>query len=578
MAQTAPQLPDPKDPDDKEGWELAARTSFIAYVHCVMPWFTIEQVHCLMAEYIERVARREIDRLMFSMGPRGSKSSMSSIALPSWWMGKFPQDKIMSVGYKTDLSRRFSRQTLGIIRSRQYQTIFPGVQLAKDAHAVGYWNVEEITRQYDALLRGEYQAAGVTSGIAGSGFNLGIVDDPLSEQDKDSKLAKDRVWEWWGPGFYTRRQPEHNAIVVIMTRWALDDLAGRLQEASRTGGDKWEVVNVPAILDGEWAKRIYTASEKYGFGDVVDIVPVKEGGSFAPARIKMKELIRSKNNMAPRDWSALYMGNPQEDEGAILKRTHWKLWPHKDEPDFTLTFSMYDTAFAMDEKNDFSAMTRWGIFMNEDRDGRPANNVMLLGRWKKRVDSPDLPKVVEAFCHGTERIEDLKEREAVKLLCNAKRIKKTGELQEIDGSHEDRIYIENKGSGITLIQELRRRRNPRVPVWPWNPPRGTTSGKLSLTGNQLGKYARAQLAAMVLEQGVVWYVDRAWAEDTIDECAKCKFDGSDVSDDLPDTVTAALIVMRQTWMIELESDINEDQEAEDEVNQPEPRKFYGAGG
>jgi hypothetical protein len=64
----------------------------------------------------------------------------------------------------------------------------------------------------------------------------------------------------------------------------------------------------------------------------------------------------------------------------------------------------------------------------------------------------------------------------------------------------------------------------------------------------------------------------------IDECAKCKFDGSDESDDLPDTVTAALIYVRQTWMIELESDINEEEEAEDEVTNKPKKRFYGSGG
>jgi hypothetical protein len=557
---------------------LLARTRFIAYIRAVMPWFTIEQVHCLMADYIERVAARNIDRLMFSMGPRGSKSSMSSIALPSWWMGKFPNDKIMALAYKADLSSRFSRQTLGIIRSRQWRTLFPGVRLAKDAYAVGYWNVEETTQQYDAILRGEYQAAGVTSGIAGSGFNLGIVDDPLSEQDKDSKLAKDRVWEWWGPGFYTRRQPEHNAIVVIMTRWAIDDLAGRLQDASRSGGDKWEVVNVPAILDGDWAKRIHSVSKQYGFGEIIEMKGVEEGGSFAPARIPMKELLRSKSNMTARDWNALYMGNPSEEEGVILKRAHWHLWPHRDDPDFIMTFSMYDTAFGIEETNDFSAMTRWGIFEYQDRDGRPAHNLMLVGRWKKRIDAPDLPKVVDAFYQGTEKIEDLKEREIVKELCNTKLNRHTNLRAEVEGAREDRIMIENKASGIWLIKEMRRRRNPRLPVWPWNPPKGIHNGKLSQAGNQIGKYARAQLAALVLEQGVVWYVDRKWAEDVIDECAKCKFDGSDESDDLPDTVTAALIYVRQTWMIELESDINEEQEAEDEATSKPKKRFYGSGG
>src|SRR6187200_3184822 len=118
-------------------------------------------IHHLVAHYFERVAAREIDRLMLSMGPRGSKSSMSSIFLPSWWMGKHPNDQIMAVGYKMDLPRKFSRQVMGIMRSTEYQTIFPGVRLSKDAHAVGYWNVEDINKEYQTIFqRGEYQAAG----------------------------------------------------------------------------------------------------------------------------------------------------------------------------------------------------------------------------------------------------------------------------------------------------------------------------------------------------------------------------------------------------------------------------------
>jgi hypothetical protein len=324
-----------------------ARERMVPYIQSVMPWFGVEEVHCVMAAYLEKVARGETDRLMFSLPPRGGKSTMASVALPSWWMGKFPSDKIMSLGYKTDLSRRFSRQTLGIMRTKVYGSIFPHVKLSKDAHAVGYWNVEEITRQYDAMMRGEYQAAGVISGIAGSGFNLGILDDPLSEQDKDSKLAKDRVWEWWGPGFYTRRQPERNAIILIMTRWTLDDIAGRLLEASRSGGDKWTVVNIPALVNGDLAKRIYTIATNYPFLDAkpLPMKTVKDFdepvASFQPRRMPIKELIRSRANMTTRDWLALYMGAPVEEAGHILRREHWRLWPHKKPPECHFIFQTY---------------------------------------------------------------------------------------------------------------------------------------------------------------------------------------------------------------------------------------------
>src|SRR5690349_18959870 len=103
------------------------RSSLIAFIRAVAPWFQLEEIHHLVAHYFERVDAGEIDRLMLSIGPRGSKSSMSSIFLPSWYMGKHPSDQIMAVGYKMDLPRKFSRQVMGIMKSPQYRAIFPGV-------------------------------------------------------------------------------------------------------------------------------------------------------------------------------------------------------------------------------------------------------------------------------------------------------------------------------------------------------------------------------------------------------------------------------------------------------------------
>lgn len=570
------------------GHAALCRARFMPYVRETLPWFQTEEVHYVMARYIERVAEGKIDRLMFSMAPRGSKSTLSSIALPSWWMGKFPSDKIMSVGYKTDLSRRFSRQTMGIMRTRQYGAVFPGVRLAKDAHAVGYWNVEDINEVYKMMRRGEYQAAGVTSGIAGSGYNLGIVDDPLSEQDKDSKLAKDRVWEWWGPGFYTRRQPERNAIIVIMTRWAVDDLCGRLLDLSRSGGDKWTVVNVPALVNGDLAKKIYVMASRYPMAkakmpELVAVPNVEEMvASFCPRRVTLKELLRSRANMTMRDWNALYMGNPSEDEGHILKSRYWRLWDKKDLPECVLIFQTYDTAFEAHSKADFSACTTWGVFLWKDRDGRPTYNVILLGRWKRRIDAPDLAKVVEVLAHGSKIAAErrdvegkkLRETDLVKLVLG-----EASHETRIAGHRPDEVLIENKVSGIQLVKELRKRRNPSTPVKPWTPPRGlrVTGSQASASGKEPGKYARAQLATLVLEQGCVWYPDKPWAVEVIDECAKCHFDGSDDSDDLPDTVVMAMLHVRQRFMVEVEAEVDEEDEAKKELAKRQRGQVRGYG-
>lgn len=556
---------------------VLCRESLIAYIQTLAPWFTIEEVHCVMAMYLEALATLEIDRLMFFMPPRTGKSQMSSIFFPSWWTGKFPTDKIMQIGHSTSLSRNFARDVRELMRLSEYDWIFPGVRLAKDAKAIGAWRIEEIRAALTALDRrmqrqklGEYNAAGVTSGIAGKGFNLGIGDDLMSEQDKDSKLVKDRLWNWWGPGFYTRRQPERNVILFTSTRWANDDVAGRLirDEANQRhhGADVWTKVNIPAILDRDSAKKLYTVAKAYG---AIEPMLLKEGDSFAPRRWPLKELARSRASLTDRDWNALYLGRPGVDEGHILKKRYWRLWPRKDPPECIFVFSMYDTAFEKSETADNSAQTTWGVFeYREKQDERPTMNMILLDSWEEKVDAPDLKRHVLVNAWGG------KEAKAALKDMNPQdeEMWRDIDVNQI-GMRPDRILIENKASGIWLVKELRKIRKPRpLPVSPWTPPRGNAGMS---KGRELGKYARAQYGALVLEQGAVWYMDKKWAQRVIDQCAECKFDGTDEHDDLEDTVVHSMIYVRQSYRVELGSDVDEEEEAR-ASKRPAKRQFYGA--
>lgn len=545
---------------------VLCRESLIAYIKAVAPWFTIEEVHCVLAAHLEAVASGDIDRFMCFMPPRAGKSMTASTFFPSWWAGKFPSDKIMQVGYKVDLPRGFSKDIQGYMDFDEYRWIFPNVVKPRGARAVNKWRFAEITSDANRLAKqnnkqGEYNAAGILSGIAGTGFNLGIIDDPMSEQDKDSKIAKDKVWNWYGPGFYTRRQPERNAIVLMMTRWAKDDLAGHLLEQKHHGADRWTVLNIPAILDKDSAKKVYTIAKEYG--QIDDLKQYNEGDSFAPRRWPLKELYRSRDGsgMADRDWKALYLGNPQDDEGQILKRNWWRLWPKDQPPECVFVFQMYDTAMEAKKQNDYSARTTWGVFEHKDADGRVSFNMILLERWKDRVSSPELKMHIAVGCLGGK---------AAKAALQKWNPTDTELADMVDVTapaySPDRILIENKGGAVGLIQELRRLKDPKLPVWPWKLPRGTDG--------ELGKYARARLAELLFEQGAVWYMDRPWALEVIDECAACHFDGSDSHDDLPDTVTAAAIYVRHTYRVDLLSDVDEEEERDKAADKPK-RKFYG---
>lgn len=577
-------------------WRLVrralGRSSLIQYVRAVAPWFTVEEVHCTIATHLERLADPddELDRLMVFMPPRTGKSMMGSVFLPSWYSGLFPSDKILQVGHSINLSRNFSLDVRALMRDPEYAAIFPGVALAKDSQAAGNWRIEDIApamTKVEGLQRltahrqgrqqqGQYNAAGVTANIAGKGFNLGIADDLMSEQDKDSRVVKERIWNWWGPGFYTRRQPERNAILLMMTRWANDDIAGRLLKMAEENkaADKWTVLNIPAILDAQAARTVVSFARSRA--EMPDIKDLKAGDSFAPRRWSMKEIMRSKANMTDRDWNALYLGKPDIDEGNILKKHFWRRWHLQEPPECDFVFQMYDTANEKGQENDYSARSTWGIFRHRDREGeRPTYNMILLEAWKDRIDTPDL--IAEAMIGVWGSKETLKALQEMKLPASADYVKDrliAAHGRDIIGFQPDRLMIEKKASGHWMIAELRRINKPhRLPVWPWLAPRNTQgAGK----GQEMDKYARARFASLVLEQGAVWYMPRKWAEAVIDECAECKFDGSDASDDLPDTVTASMIYVRQTYRVELPTDI--DEEAERKPKRTERRRFYGARG
>lgn len=475
--------------------------SFLEFVRHVAPWVILEEVHILIAEHLERVLKGEIDRLMIFIAPRTGKSLLTSTLFPAYYIGHYPDRQIMQVSHNVDLAQGFGRDCRNMLQDEAYAELYPGTVLSKDSRSTASWAT---------TMNGKYSVAGAGTGIAGKGYALGIIDDPLSEQDAHSKAAKDAIWSWYGPGFYTRRMPKTNAIIQISTRWAVDDLAGRLlaQSVADPEADRWTVVSVPAILDaasaGELTRishepryRQYLATEEFP-----EPIVFKAGGSFSPRRWPLKELLRSKGNTTKKSWAALYQQSPYEDEGGILPRDQWRRWKFDKPPECDFIMQVYDTAFEPQEVNDFSARTTWGIFRRPE-DGCYAG--ILLERLQERLTFPDL------------------------------------RMQAFDAFREyqpDRVIIEKKASGHSLLQELRKK---GVPV---------TAVKVKDS-----KLARAHAASIVLEQGCVYYMDRKWAEDVISQCAEFP---NGAHDDLLDTCTIAWTYLRRMFWLELGDEDNED--------------------
>jgi len=308
--------------------------------------------HQHIAHEFTKISKNKKGRLIVNMPPRHTKSEFASIYFPAWMIGKNPKMKIMQVSHNAELSGRFGAKVRNLIDSPEYKQIFGDVRLREDSKAKGRWETNQ---------GGEYFAAGVGGSITGRGADLLIIDDPHTEQDALSESAMERAFDWYVSGPRQRLQPG-GSIVVVMTRWAEDDLTGRLIKAQKEPkADKWNIISFPAILDS--------------------------GNPVWPEYWELEELEKVKASLPIRNWSAQYMQNPTSEEGAILKREWWRVWEQERIPKLQHVIQSYDTAFSSKETADYSAITTWGVFQ-PDEGGRPC--IILLDAKKGRWNFPEL--------------------------------------------------------------------------------------------------------------------------------------------------------------------------------------------
>ncbi|SDM20278.1 terminase large subunit domain-containing protein [Halarsenatibacter silvermanii] len=244
-------------------------------------WKTADHLE-YMCEKLEAVERGEIDKLMIFMPPRHGKSEVASKKFPAWYLGRHPDREIILTSYAADLAYDFSR----IARNTLWEqglNIF-GKELASDSKAVKKWNIEG--------YRGGLAAAGVGGPITGRGADVAIIDDPVKNwEEAASEVYREKVWNWYQTVLRTRLSPG-GAIVLIMTRWHEDDLAGRLLERE---AKKWEIINFPAI-----------AEEK-------DILGREIGEVLWPDRYPQESIMDIKGTMLDRLFASLYQQKPRKD-------------------------------------------------------------------------------------------------------------------------------------------------------------------------------------------------------------------------------------------------------------------------
>lgn len=202
--------------------EDAAR-SMIAFTCYTNPLYEPAPHHHLIAEALEAVERGEIDRLMIFMPPRHGKSELASRRFPAWALGRNPMRHIIAASYNSELAGDFGREVRNIIASQEFANVFPGITLAADSQAANRWHTNK---------GGAYAAAGVGTAMTGRGANILLIDDPVKDREEaDSPTVQQRNWAWYTSTAYTRLE-KGGAIIIIQTRWNVDDLAGMVLKAA----------------------------------------------------------------------------------------------------------------------------------------------------------------------------------------------------------------------------------------------------------------------------------------------------------------------------------------------------------
>jgi predicted phage terminase large subunit-like protein len=267
---------------------LKARQSLIGFTEYTLPKYKAAPHHKIIAEHLEAVVRNDINRLMIFAPPRHGKSELASVRLPAWYIGLYPHREVFSAGYGENFAHEWGRFVRNCVAGPDFARCFPGVSLALDSQAAGRWHTQQ---------GGAYRAAGAGTGITGRGANLFIIDDPIKGHvEAESQTVRDSRWQWYLSDVYTRLEDPH-AIVLIQTRWHWDDLAGRLLNQESSGGDKWTVVEFPAIN--------------------------KAGEALWPEKYPIARLEQIRAVEGPRNWSSLYQQRPTPDEGGYFERQYF---------------------------------------------------------------------------------------------------------------------------------------------------------------------------------------------------------------------------------------------------------------
>lgn len=398
----------------EEWWVAKSRINFLAYRQYIRSnnflcnWFIEDLARHLQQFYLDLKANTK-PILLVSTPPQHGKS-WSILDFISWLSGMLPHLRTVYASYSDTLGIRCNTQLQRYFDSEKFKNIFPDFSIVRSnvvtlsTKAKRNSKLIEYLDAYGNPTDGQFRNTTVAGAITGESLDLGVIDDAFKGREQANSLSQsNKIWDWFTNDFNTRFS-ENAGLIVTATRWVVHDVIGRILDTT-TEEDNIKVVNYPALaIDNE----LYRKVEEPLFPE-----------------LKSKEFIlKQKRRLIPVHFEALYQGSPTVEGGNIFKDGWWGWW--RVLPQLKYTFITADTAQKTNNYNDWTCFHLWGY--GED------DKIYLLDKFREKLEAPDLRREAELF---------YKEHDKKRVVVSDPILRG--------------MYIEDKSSGIGLIQELRRK-------------------------------------------------------------------------------------------------------------------------
>ena len=396
----------------EQWWIEKSRKNFLAYrmylndKKFLQNWFVVDLCRNLQQFYVDFVDNKRPILIIHTPPQHGKSWAVWDFV--TWAIGQKNSLRVIYASYSDTLGVKCNQNTNRCLSREKYHNIFPDTRMSPK-RGVGSRTLKQI-ELFDSDQKdtgGQFRNTTVAGRITGESLDIGIIDDAVKGAEQSVSVTwSNKIWDWYCLD-YSTRFADNAGQILIMTRWATHDIAGRIIEQAKEDGRTVTNIVYTALAEDDEKHR-------------------KKDEPLFP-QLKSKEfLLRQQKLLGSLKWASVYQGNPVVDGGNKFKEKWWQWWSAL--PPLAYKFITADTSQKTEDQNDFSVFQCWGV-------GRHDGRIYLLDKLRDKWEAPELRRIAEIFYnkHNTKR-------------------------SKVDDPILRGMFIEDKSSGTGLLQELRRNR------------------------------------------------------------------------------------------------------------------------